>query len=85
MGRSLGGSGNGRMVAEVGKKVINTVMSEQLWLAQLLWTMYFTYTLLPQTLDTNLKFILHLYYSILFVVVFTVLMQFLLLHEINHC
>ena len=61
---------------------INTVLSQPLWLAQLLWTMYFTYKLLSQTLDTDLNYILHfLLYTI---VVFIVLIQLLLLHEINH-
>ena len=44
---------------------------------------YILYKLLSQTLDTNLNFILHLFYSILFVVVFIVLIQLLLLHEIS--
>ena len=57
---------------------INTVLSEPLSLAQLLWTMYFTHKLLSQTLDTNLKSILRLmtlYYRSV---------RLLLLHEINH-
>ena len=36
-------------------------LHEPLWLGQLLWTMYFTYKLLLQTLDTNLNFILRLF------------------------
>jgi len=43
--------------------------------------MYFAYELLPHTLDANLMFILHfLFYTI---VVFGVVIQLLLLHEIN--